>query len=221
MTIEMAGENSKPQHDISSKPQHDISSKLQHGISSKPQQDMPHLMKPIPREIRNLFAGGIAGMVAKSTVAPIDRIKILYQVTNNRFRLRNVPLVASHIIKQEGFFALWKGNSATMLRVFPYAGIQFMVFDRCKVYMLQNRKERIGESLNPLESLCAGSLAGAISVTFTYPLDLVRAQLAVQSNKGSRLSSFSESLTLNYKSSVSFTVSSWSLNLKCSSWRII
>ena len=34
----------------------------------------------LPKELRNLLAGGMAGMTAKSVVAPMDRIKILYQV---------------------------------------------------------------------------------------------------------------------------------------------
>ena len=75
-------------------------------------------------------------MLAKSFVAPIDRIKILYQVTSAQFRLRDVPKVAYSIIEKEGTAALWKGNTATMIRVFPYSGIQFMVFDYCKVYFL-------------------------------------------------------------------------------------
>ena len=93
-------------------------------------------IQSLPKEIRNLLAGGIAGMLAKSFVAPIDRIKILYQVTSAQFRLRDVPKVAYSIIEKEGTAALWKGNTATMIRVFPYSGIQFMVFDYCKVYFL-------------------------------------------------------------------------------------
>lgn len=90
----------------------------------------------LPREIRNLLSGGFAGMMAKSAVAPFDRIKILYQVTNAHFRLRDIPTVMHTIIITEGFAALWKGNGATMIRVFPYSGIQFMVFDYCKSYFL-------------------------------------------------------------------------------------
>ena len=87
-------------------------------------------MSKLPKELRNICAGGVAGMVAKSVVAPLERIKILYQVSAETFRLREVPVVAKHIIEREGIKALWKGNTATMLRVFPYSGIQFMVFER-------------------------------------------------------------------------------------------
>lgn len=100
-------------------------------------------IQSLPKAARNLIAGGLAGMIAKSFVAPIDRIKILYQVTSAQFRLRDVPRVAYSIIEKEGWSALWKGNTATMIRVFPYSGIQFMVFDYCKNYFIsRDRKEQ-------------------------------------------------------------------------------
>lgn len=147
----------------------------------------------LPRELRNLLAGGIAGMVAKTFVAPFDRIKILYQVSNAKFRLRNIPSVVGNIIRNEGLSALWKGNLATMIRIFPYSGIQFMVFDRIKRYYLGNHKQHLTDSdeevqkearnrkfgLTATESLIGGMIAGSISVLCTYPLDLSRAQLAV------------------------------------------
>ena len=77
--------------------------------------------------VKSLVAGGLAGMVAKTIVAPLDRIKILFQVTSSEFRLRNLPTVIKTIIEEEGVAMLWKGNVATMVRVFPYAGVQFMV----------------------------------------------------------------------------------------------
>jgi len=144
--------------------------------------------KHLPEEVRNLIAGGLAGMMAKSVVAPLDRIKIMYQVSSAKFKLRNIPGVVRTIVEQEGLQALWRGNGATMLRVFPYAGIQFMVFDYCKSWVLKS-SDTVGQgvqstSLNkhglmPVESLAAGSFAGVCSVLATYPLDLTRAQLAV------------------------------------------
>jgi hypothetical protein len=129
-------------------------------------------------------------------VAPFDRIKILYQISSAEFHIWKVPGVARNIIKTEGLSALWKGNLATMIRVFPYSGIQFMVFDRCKTFLLKEQEKEYRAQqrdnkhapkprwgLSPLESLFSGMTAGAISVVCTYPLDLTRAQLAVLRRK--------------------------------------
>lgn len=177
--------------------------------------------KFVPKEIKNLISGGFAGMVAKTFVAPIDRIKILYQVTSTPFRLRDVPNVAMKIVKEEGFSALWKGNTATLIRVFPYAGIQFMVFHKVK-YIFVDKHERDHDvstepnsekksiirrntyekdrkfGLTPVESLISGSTAGAISVLMTYPLDLTRAQLAVLKKKKGPNDGFVKVLMSNY-----------------------
>ena len=182
----------------------------------------------LPQEITNLVAGGLAGMLAKTAVAPMDRIKILYQVTSTPFYIRNVPSVVGRIIKEEGFQALWKGNSVTMIRVVPYAGIQFMVFNKLKSHLLSLHKEeedftsiqrkrsnskhtKDGKrrdrqwDLSPAESLAAGSAAGALSVVFTYPLDLTRAQLAVmKTHKRKKNAGFISVLIGNYTKGVSF-----------------
>jgi len=163
-------------------------------VTMKPHTDKQHMIyydsdtpthTHLPKEIRNLVAGGLAGILAKTIVAPIDRIKILYQVTSLPFLIRDVPHVITRIVKSEGMTALWKGNTATMIRVFPYAGIQFMVFNQCKLYFINrhNEEDNKKNGMKPMESLRAGSLAGAVSVLCTYPLDLTRAQLAVLKKK--------------------------------------
>ena len=170
-------------------------------------------IKKLPKEIRNIIAGGLAGMVAKTVVAPVDRIKILYQVSSIEFHIWRVPTVAKNIIEKEGLPALWKGNVATMLRVFPYAGIQFMAYERCKTYVLRSHQEqyevrkavdpsfkRPKWGLSPTESLMAGMAAGVVSVIATYPLDLTRAQLAViKRKKDASNVGFVTVLTDNYK----------------------
>jgi hypothetical protein len=125
-------------------------------------------------------------MVAKSVVAPVDRIKILFQVSSEEFCLRKVLQIMARIYHEEGLSGLWKGNSATMLRVFPYAGIQFMTFDAVKAYILSVHDEGgvHGGQLTNIESLFAGSFAGFVSCTFTYPLDFARARLAVEGVEG-------------------------------------
>ena len=170
----------------------------------------------LPKEIRNITAGGFAGMVAKSVVAPFDRIKILYQISSAEFHIYNLPKVALNIVRTEGWTALWKGNTATMIRVFPYSGIQFMVFDRCKTYLLRQQEidyvrrkakdrnvKRPHWGLSPSESLISGMIAGAVSVCATYPLDLTRAQLAVLRRKADHTNlGFFGVLSSNFQSRV-------------------
>ena len=104
-------------------------------------------------------------MLAKSVVAPIDRIKILYQVTSTRFRLRDVPSVAMSIIEKEGMEALWKGNLATMIRVFPYSGIQFMVFDYCKGHFLGEQKKRRTRDSSSSSSSRSSTMTSSLSTS--------------------------------------------------------
>jgi len=177
----------------------------------------------LPKEARNILAGGMAGIVAKSVVAPLDRIKILYQVSSAQYHILDVPKAVRNIVQTEGFTALWKGNLATMIRIFPYSGIQFMVFDRIKHYFLHEQEQHTADTipqqqqqqqpppprnntnttkwgLSPLESLVSGMIAGTVSVICTYPLDLTRAQLAVLKKQKSHNQSFWSVLTDNYKS---------------------
>ncbi|KAI2490808.1 hypothetical protein MHU86_23773 [Fragilaria crotonensis] len=194
-SMNSAGQSSQP-------PQNGGGGPKKHTTSLKRYSTHAYIMT-FPREMRNLLAGGVAGMVAKSIVAPVDRIKILYQVSSRTFRLGDVPRIATKIITDEGFSALWKGNTATMIRVFPYSGIQFMVFDRCKTFFLHKHSQSGVErewGLSPMESLLSGSVAGICSAACTYPLDMTRAQLAVlKSKKHARNVGFVGILVKNYK----------------------
>ena len=48
-------------------------------------------------------------------------------------------------------------------------------------------EETPGADLGPLRRLCCGGVAGITSVTFTYPLDIVRTRLSIQSASFSEL----------------------------------
>jgi hypothetical protein len=71
-----------------------------------------------------------------------------------------------------------KGNAVMMARVFPYAGVQFMVFDYMRHYW-----GTMPGGMTPGRSLISGSAAGLTSTVITYPLDLARARLAVQKGR--------------------------------------
>lgn len=133
---------------------------------------------------KSFLAGGIAGITAKSLLAPVDRVKILFQVHETRtFSFRNAYNLAREIVAQDGARALFRGNLLNILRVVPYAGVQHSSFDyfrrRFHAFNRRSHPER-GNKLTNTQLVTAGSLAGALSLVMAYPVDIVRARYMVQ-----------------------------------------
>ncbi|KAG8594877.1 hypothetical protein GDO81_001349 [Engystomops pustulosus] len=128
--------------------------------------------------LNSLMSGALAGAVAKTAVAPLDRTKIIFQVSSNRFSAKEAYRLIYRTYLNEGFLSLWRGNSATMVRVIPYAAIQFCAHEQYKK-LLGSYYGYQGAALTPIPRLLAGALAGTTAAMVTYPLDLVRARMAV------------------------------------------
>lgn len=126
---------------------------------------------------RTFISGGLAGSVAKTLVAPIDRVKILLQVHSVHYENYSIFSTFYQVVKQEGPLALYNGNGAQLLRIFPYAAMQFTSYE----FFKSLNKRIFGEKSNRIiNSLACGSLAGITAVTVTYPLDVIRSRLAFQ-----------------------------------------
>ena len=54
------------------------------------------------------FLGGLAGSLAKTIIAPLDRAKILFQISNERFSLRAVARSLATTLRTEGARALFR-----------------------------------------------------------------------------------------------------------------
>lgn len=129
---------------------------------------------PLQRTLTSLVAGGIAGALAKSSIAPLDRTKIHFQISDRSYSINRAVRFLFKTAQQDGLRSLWRGNSATVIRIVPYAGIQFASHEKWK--------EIIGaqtQTSTPGKRYVAGCLAGATAASLTYPLDLARARMAV------------------------------------------
>lgn len=148
------------------------------------------------------LAGAFAGAISRILCSPFDVLKIRYQLQFND-GLKRTSLLNSFrsIIREEGFFSLWKGNlSATYLWI-SYAMVQFSVYGFLKKYgetvpdpfvsapanqqFDSNGRNGVRQSRgwHAFMLFLAGSGAGISSTAVTYPFDIMRTQFAVQGQK--------------------------------------
>lgn len=130
-----------------------------------------------------LVAGGTAGAVSRTCVAPLERLKILFQVQGLSAKgapLRHKGIFESlvNLYEKDGFRGLWKGNGLNCVRVIPSSAVQFASYRYYKRHLFgDDGSGRV--QLHPWQHVAAGGLAGATSTTLTYPLDLARARRTV------------------------------------------
>eukprot|EP00252_Welwitschia_mirabilis_P012596 TRINITY_DN2777_c0_g1_i2.p1 TRINITY_DN2777_c0_g1~~TRINITY_DN2777_c0_g1_i2.p1 ORF type:complete len:323 (-),score=43.00 TRINITY_DN2777_c0_g1_i2:545-1513(-) len=134
-------------------------------------------LETMPTFMKELIAGGFAGGIAKTAIAPLERIKILLQTKHGYFHSLGVWSSLRKILQTEGIHGLYKGNAASVLRIVPYAAIHFMAYEQYRCWII-NSFPSVG--VGPLVDLLAGSVAGGTAVMCTYPLDLARTNLAYQ-----------------------------------------
>ncbi|KAH6338339.1 hypothetical protein HBI37_117310 [Parastagonospora nodorum] len=136
--------------------------------------------------MKSMLAGGIAGCAAKTVVGPLDRVKILFQTRNPQFAKytgswSGFPTAMYDIYTSTGIRGLFKGHSATLLRIFPYAGIKFLAYEQIRARVIKNKgEETVGRRF------LSGSLAGMVSVFCTYPLEVIRVRLAFETQAEAR-----------------------------------
>ena len=142
--------------------------------------------------LERVLAGAMAGGISRVVTAPIDRVKLLYQVDgeSGRFTLRSGIAMARDIVRNEGFFALWRGCNAAVLRILPYSATTFGTLTCIQLGIGRRSASRadndavrkhLGEDERspPVGDMrtrfVAGAMAGATATIVTYPLDLFAA----------------------------------------------
>ncbi|KAH6635309.1 mitochondrial carrier domain-containing protein [Chaetomium sp. MPI-SDFR-AT-0129] len=138
--------------------------------------------------VKSGIAGGLAGCAAKTIVAPLDRVKILFQSRNPHFvkytgSWYGVAQAMKDIYHQDGSLGLFRGHSATLLRIFPYAAIKFVAYEQIRAIVIPDHSKETS-----FRRLISGSMAGVTSVFFTYPLEVIRVRLAFETKKEGRSS---------------------------------
>jgi len=132
--------------------------------------------------------GGLAGTVAKTAVAPFERIRIMQQTGHGE---SSMFVTTRKVISKEGVRGLWRGNFVNCIRVFPSRGILFSCNDMFKGILARSlidgeieiKGGKLVAESGPVRmpfwlSFSSGSLAGMTACIFTYPLDVARTRMS-------------------------------------------
>jgi len=137
----------------------------------------------------DLAAGGTAGGISKTIVAPIERVKLLLQTQDASTqiakdqRYKGIIDAFRRVPAEQGFPSLWRGNTANVIRYFPTQALNFAFKDKYKkIFVRWSPKEHFWKFF--AGNLASGGAAGATSLLFVYPLDFARTRLAADVGKG-------------------------------------
>lgn len=136
---------------------------------------------------KSLFAGGVAGGLSRTAVAPLERLKILMQVQGNSKVYQSTWQGLVHMARTEGIRGMFKGNGANCVRIIPNSAAKFFTYEHLSREVSEYYKETTGNGeMTPVMRLMAGAGAGIVGMSATYPLDMVRGRLTVQDGASSQ-----------------------------------
>ncbi|GAB2262967.1 hypothetical protein Droror1_Dr00003964 [Drosera rotundifolia] len=149
---------------------------------------MSHILIQAPAEkghfLVDFLMGGVSAAVSKTAAAPIERVKLLIQNQDEMIKAgrlsepyKGVGDCSGRTIKDEGVIALWRGNTANVIRYFPTQALNFAFKDYFK-RIFGYKKDKDGYWKWFAGNLASGGAAGASSLLFVYSLDYARTRLA-------------------------------------------
>jgi solute carrier family 25 (adenine nucleotide translocator) protein 4/5/6/31 len=117
--------------------------------------------------IIDFLTGALSSAIAKTAVAPVERIKALLQTQAVNEQLKKKGIKFNGIVdcfrktvKDTGFLSLWRGNSATLARYIPLQAINLSLKDQFRrIFITCDREEN--HLKYALGSILAGGFAGS------------------------------------------------------------
>uniref|UniRef100_A0AAQ5XSV5 EF-hand domain-containing protein n=1 Tax=Amphiprion ocellaris TaxID=80972 RepID=A0AAQ5XSV5_AMPOC len=129
---------------------------------------------PLPAEI---LAGGCAGASQVIFTNPLEIVKIRLQVAGE---ITTGPRVSAlNVVRDLGFFGLYKGAKACFLRDIPFSAIYFPVYAHTK----ESLADEDGQ-LGAVQLLTAGAIAGVPAASLVTPADVIKTRLQVAARAG-------------------------------------
>ncbi|KAL5012836.1 hypothetical protein ScPMuIL_011387 [Solemya velum] len=127
------------------------------------------------------LSGGFAGLCAAAATHPMDVLKTrrIVQPVDMKLSAYGMNTVDSlkKIYTEEGFLALYRGLSITLLGSIPFTAATFGTYE-----FLKGMYQRPNILLSTEETILQGTIASAVALLTTFPFDVVRRKMEAKSH---------------------------------------
>ncbi|XP_030066045.1 solute carrier family 25 member 43 [Microcaecilia unicolor] len=125
-----------------------------------------------------IVAGSLAGMVAAVVTYPADVIETRL-IVQNRLKpsYRGILHAFCSIYYQEGFLALYRGVSLTILGAIPFSAGSFLIYIN-----LDKIWQEPSVRFTPFQNFINGCLAAGVAQTLSFPFETVKRKMQIQSH---------------------------------------
>eukprot|EP00850_Spirogloea_muscicola_P020326 SM000212S06919 [mRNA] locus=s212:154521:156527:- [translate_table: standard] len=121
-------------------------------------------------------AGAAAGLVSTFICYPLEVVKD--RMTVNPLGNTSIRSTFEQIIETNGPMGLYRGLTPTLIGMLPYSAAYYYIYDMLKLRMLKfTGKKRLGLT----DTMVIGGVAGVLSSASTFPLEVARKRLIVDS----------------------------------------
>lgn len=120
--------------------------------------------------LKVFLAGGTAGAISRTLVAPLTVIKSVYQHEDLPHAVSTSwKETAKSIYRAGGARMFWLGNVPGLVRIFPHAGVKFATYNAMYPYLTSDPSRSIYRA-----RFVAGSVSGGLASLLLYPLDVLK-----------------------------------------------
>lgn len=148
--------------------------------------------------LRSFVGGGFGGVCCVVSGQPFDTIKVRMQNQTGGALYKGTVDCVTKTVKNEGFFALYKGMAAPLVGVVPIFAVNFLGYSHGKSLQLMNNPNKV---LSPLEHGFAGSLGGLYMTVLIAPGERVKCLLQIQTTGKAQYSGPMDVIKQTYRQS--------------------
>ncbi|KAK0549239.1 hypothetical protein OC845_003220 [Tilletia horrida] len=135
---------------------------------------------------RKLTAGALAGIASVVSTYPLDLVRSRISIASaslfadqaSSAAAKRVPGIWAMTVKvymeEGGLRGLYRGCIATSAGVAPYVSLNFYVYEALRAQLVDENGQ-----ISTVAKLACGGVAGSISQTLTYPLDVLRRRMQI------------------------------------------